>query len=152
MISPRFFPFNPRSVRLGLLGCALLGAALTGFAGSAVRHGGGSAQLVRLMLLAVLTVASGLGALRLSPRADWGVSLDDLGLTLARPLGGPPVRLSWREISRVSRGGKRGETLIVYAEPEGRVEVGRQLFASGQEFDELSDALLEKKPPKLLDA
>lgn len=152
-MNERFYPFNPRTLRLrlaltGLTALGLAAWALRGF----VRGGGGALDGARAGMALGLALTLSVLWTRLRPRAGWGVTLSALGVKVSRPLSRAPLELTWDDIQQVSRSGKMRDSLLLWGGPEVRVSVGRHLFASEADFEALAGAIEHRKPRPILDA
>ena len=138
-----FFPYNPRILRLALLACSIAAVALAAWALAAARVNGELTAWARLGVALGLLGAFAWILYQVRPRAEWGVKVDPLGLTAARPLSGGPVELVWSQIAEVRRDG-----LLIRLKPEGRFILNRHLFADAKTFDALAREV-EGRAPKL---
>jgi hypothetical protein len=148
----RFFPYNPRSTRLGLFLGACVLVILTAWAVADAREDDSPLALARAGVTAGLLLLFVFAWHRLRPRPGWGVTLGARGVELARPFTGTHLRLSWGTIASVRRLGRREDTLGLFLEEGGRVLLTRHLFPSRHCFAELAASLEERKPPPGYDA
>jgi hypothetical protein len=152
-VAPDFYPFHPKTLRLGMLACAVCALALAAWIAASLRGHFGLLGAARLGLSLGLLAAFLVPYFRLRPRPGWGVELGERELKIARPLGQEAMEIPWENVSHVSRIGRRKQQLMVVLGPEpGRILLARHLFANGREFDDLSKALTARKPPPRLDA
>jgi hypothetical protein len=151
-MEPRFFAFNPRSVRRALaLGACLL-AILSAWALAEARATRAVLSAARAGLTGGLLFTFAFSWHRLRPRPGWGITLSPRGVELSRPLTGSSYQLPWGRISSVRRLGRQGDMLGLFLEEGGQVIVTRHLFPSRTAFGELAAALEERKPPQRFDA
>ncbi len=149
----RFFAFNPRPTRIGLVlgACAL--AVLTAWAMASSREGGDPFAEARAGITAGLMFVFLYAFHRLRPRPDWGVTLGPLGVRVARPFSNTqPLELTWAQIGAVRKLGRKGDVLGLFFHEQGRVLVPRHLFPARAVFEELVSALEERLPPPRHDA
>jgi hypothetical protein len=151
-MEPRFFAFNPRSVRLALaLGACML-AVLSAWAAAEARASGATLSAARAGVTGGMLLTFVFAWHRLRPRPGWGITLSPRGVQLSRPFTGSSYQLAWGQISSVRRLGRQGDVLGLFLEEGGQVIVTRHLFASRSAFGELVAALEERKPPQRFDA
>lgn len=151
-MEPRFFAFNPRSVRLALaLGACML-AILSAWAVAEARVSGATLAAARAGVTGGMLLLFVLAWHRLRPRPGWGITLSPRGVQLSRPFTGSSYQLAWGQISSVRRLGPQGDVLGLFLEEGGQVIVTRHLFPSRTAFGELASALEERKPPQRFDA
>lgn len=142
-----FFPYNPRLLRIALFLCSVASVALAAGTLASARASGELTDWARLGVAVGLLTAFTWVFFRVWPREGWGVRVEPLGVTVARPLTrGPPLELVWSQVIEVRRDGRRSERILIRLRPEGRVLLGRHLFASRAEFDKLSSELEAKAP------
>lgn len=134
------------------MACSVAAVALAAWALAAARAGGGLGAWARLGVALGLLGAFGWILYRVRPRADWGVKVGPLGLTVARPLSGGPVELVWSQILEVRRDGKKRERLLIRLRPEGRFILDRHLFADEATFDALAREVEGRAQTPKLDA
>ena len=142
-----FFPFHPRALRRVLAACAMGCAVLSAFTLSRVHPGRDLVGLLRGGATLGLMLAFAVVFMRLRARDGWGVLVEPLTLTVARPLSGDPIRIPWTEVSMARCDGKGRRTLTVLLKPGGRVLVPSQLFASREEFEAMVAAVQERAGP-----
>jgi hypothetical protein len=151
-MEPRFFAFNPRSVRLALAFGACLLTILSAWALAEARASRAILSAARAGVTGGLLLVFVFAWHRLRPRPGWGITLSPRGVQLSRPLTGSSYQLAWGQISSVRRLGRQGDMLGLFLEEGGQVIVTRHLFPSRTAFGELADALEERKPPQRFDA
>ncbi|MGA9520176.1 MAG: hypothetical protein WBV82_01850 [Myxococcaceae bacterium] len=149
---PRFFPYDPRPLRIALFLCAVACAALAAWSLAQARETGAISAWARLGTSFGLLGAFGVMFWRIRPREGWGVGVTRLGLTVSRPLSGNPIELDWSDVSGVRREGRRRERLVVIVKPEGRLLLQQHLFSSRAAFESLVDAVELNAPPPRHDA
>jgi hypothetical protein len=152
-MDPRFFAFNPRPTRICLFLGACVLAVLTAWALASARQGAEPFAEARAGLSAGLMFVFLYAFHRLRPRPEWGVTLEPMGLRVARPFSNSkPLELTWGQIASVRRLGRKGDVLGLFFHEQGRVLVTRHLFPRKAVFDELVSALEERIPPVKYDA
>ncbi len=149
---PRFFPFDPRPLRIGLVLCAVACAALAAWTLTQAREVGGTAAWARLGISLFLLGAFGAMFWRIRPREGWGIAVTRLGITVSRPLSGAPIELEWSDVSEVHREGRRRDRLVIVVRPGARLQLQRHLFPSRGAFESLVDAVETNAPPPRHDA
>ena len=151
--SPRreFFAYHPRKWRLLLAGAAAGALVLTAWALASAVRSGEAIEFARAgisggLVLAMLTVH-----LKLRPRADWGVRVTSVALTISRPSTGT-IEIPWSAVKDIRRSGVDRETVVIFVGEEKRVLVSRHLFASKAEFEALAASIDEQRPTTAHDA
>jgi hypothetical protein len=152
-MEPRFYAFDPRSTRRALFLGACVLAVLSAWALADARAMGNAPLAVaRAGLSGGLMLTFVFAWHRLRPRPGWGVTLNARGVQVARPFTGTQLQLSWGQIDRVRRLGRKEDVLGLFLDEGGRVLVTRHLFPSRAAFGELAAALEERKPAPRFDA
>lgn len=141
-----FHPFNPRKVRLAALGGAAACGAVALWALWGVARGLEPFGEARAGLAAGLMFAFLYAFFRLRPHKGWGVTVEPLKLTIARPISGTPIELVPGQVDEIRRDGKRQDTLAIYLKNGQRVLLAQHLFPSHQAFDEAAKAMRAWKP------
>ncbi len=141
-----FYPFNPRKVRLaGLGGAIACGAvalwALWGAARGVEPYGEARAGLAAGLMFAFLYAF-----FRLRPRKGWGVTIEPLKLTIARPISGTPIEIVPGQVDEIRRDGKRQDMVALYLKSGQRILLAQHLFPSPDAFDEVAKAMRAWKP------
>ena len=150
-----FFPYDPRLMRWTFFSAAALCAVLAAWAFSSATTGGtpDMTAWARLGVAAGLGLAFAVMLLKLRPREGWGVAVSPDGITVSRPLSrAAPMEIPWDNVSEIRRQGRKREKLLVLLQPQGRVLLGRHLFASKAGYESLAEALEKRAPQKRYDA
>ena len=151
-MAPAFFPFNPRATRWSFLLAAFVCAGLAFWAlQGTFRHTERFGEL-RAGVSVGLMLAFLFACFRLRPRACWGVTLDDEGLTLAHPFFSGTRLIPWARVNRLWRTGKRQDTVMLVLDDDSRILLPHHLFPRRAAFEALVAALRQKLPEPELDA
>lgn len=140
-----FFAYHPRTWRLLLAAGAAGALVLTAWAMASAVRSGAPLEYARAgisfgLVLAMLTVHH-----RLRPRAEWGVRVTPLTVTVSRPTSGT-IEVPWSSVTDVQRAGTKRDTVVLFCGDEKRVLISAHLFPSKQEFEALAAAIDERRP------
>jgi hypothetical protein len=149
---PRFFPYNPRKLRIAMFVAAVLALALAAAVAARAPKPLSTPNMARIGAYLGLAVAFLVPYFRLRPRAGWGVGLSETEVKVARPFTGETINIPWANIAHALRTNRNRTLLLVLDPAPGRVIVSRPLFQNQAAFDALCDALEEVKPRPRLDA
>ncbi|MDQ3262178.1 MAG: hypothetical protein M3Y59_00745 [Myxococcota bacterium] len=141
-----FFPYNPKTARLGFLLGAVACAGLTAWALWGGTRGAETYGLARGGVSAGLMFAFLYALVRLRPRAGWGVEVDRLQIKVSRPMSSNPIEIPRAAVEMIRRDGKRQDTVVLYLSTGQRVVVSQHLFPSPAAFDQAARALSDFKP------
>jgi hypothetical protein len=141
-----FHPFNPRKVRLVALGGAVACGAVALWALWDAAHGLEKLGEARAGLAAGLMFAFLYAFFRLRPNKGWGVTIEPLKLTIARPISGTPIEVLPGQVDEIRRDGKRQDLVAIYLKNGQRILLAQHLFSSPQAFDEVAKAMRAWKP------
>lgn len=132
-MSARFFPYHPRRWRRWVGAAVALMVALAGWAMTAFARSGDVKVAVRAGMAVGLGLALARLFQRLGPRAGWGVSVDDQGVTVARVTRGE-VRVRWSQVRDVLLGGRDRDVYALRLEDDRQVLVPAHLFPDEAAF------------------
>ena len=139
-MTPRFFPYRPRSLR-GLLAALATVALAAGTSAMLQGFQGRPVGYLRAALAAGLALAFSWLVWRLRPRSRYGVRLDLAGVELARALDGQTERVLWNQIAAVRQAGRWAPRWVVELRDGTSRELPRALFADAAVWADLGRAL-----------
>ncbi len=146
-----FFPYHPRKWRLWLTLAAAGSLVLTAWAMASAVRSGAPLEYARAGISAGLVLAMLTVHVKLRPRAQWGVNVTSVALTVSRPTKGA-IELPWSAVKQIRRSGVQRETLVLFVAEDKRVLISAHLFASREEFEALAAAIDEQAPATAHDA